>query len=224
MTVTLFSVGTSPPERLIGYPAGGPFAFVQCYSVTMDFTGKRVVLLGDSQMQGLARELSAILLQRGAAVVDVSAHVGMSLKTAQETLQNVANGYDVVIVSFGGNNPPATKERAVFYMNGLLSRMGGKEVAWMTVLPVADAALQVARGKMERWQKEHLPTKGVLVLDGRALASGIRRPDGLHLSSGGYSILAGRLIGAVDRASRKIPWVPIIGGLIAGIVAALARA
>ena len=138
----------------------------------------------------------------------------MSLKSAQETLPNAADGYDVVIVSFGGNNPPSTRERAVFYMNGLLSRMGGKEVAWMTVLPVADASLQ----------KEHLPTKGVLVLDGRALASGIRRPDGLHLSSGGYALLADRLVVAIDRASKKVPWIPIVGGILAGIIAALARA
>lgn len=175
-------------------------------------------------MQGLSRSLREILLERGASEVETSTHVGMSLKSAQETLPNAADGYDVVIVSFGGNNPPSTRERAVFYMNGLLSRMGGKEVAWMTVLPVADASLQVGRTKMERWQKEHLPTKGVLVLDGRALASGIRRPDGLHLSSGGYALLADRLVVAIDRASKKVPWIPIVGGILAGIIAALARA
>lgn len=187
----------------------------------MNLTGKRVLLFGDSQMQGLSRALSALLRALGATSVTVSAHPGMSLKTAYQTLPNEANGHDVVIVSFGGNNPPPNKTVARAYMDAFLAQVSpGREVAWITVLPAEDAALQVARGRMETWQKEYLPGKGVKVLDGRTLASGIRRADGLHLTSGGYTVFANRVARAVS-LSDGVPVLVSIGiGAVLGTAAA----
>lgn len=191
----------------------------------MNLTGKRVLLFGDSQIQGLGRHLPALLLAQGAAAVDVSAHPGMSLKTAYETQGRAAAGYDVVILSFGGNNPPPSKTMARTFMDRLLAQIGpNREVAWITVLPAADQALQVGRGRMETWQKEYLPTKGVSVLDGRALASGIRRADGLHLTAGGYRIFAQKVARAIAALSAGVPWWPVGLGLILGIGAAIGSA
>lgn len=151
----------------------------------------------------------------------VSAHPGMSLKQANETYPHPADGFDIVIVSFGGNNPPPTKAIARSYMNRMLTQIGsGKQVAWITVLPASDPELQVARARMESWQKDYLPTKGVTVLDGRTLASGIRRADGLHLTSGGYRVFAARVADAIA-LSGGISWKVSVGaGVLVGLLAA----
>lgn len=187
----------------------------------MDLTGKRIILFGDSQMQGLSRKLTSILHEAGAAEVDTSAHPGMSLKTAYTTLPRATAGYDVVIVSFGGNNPPRTKAMAISYMRRLLDQMQGKVVFWLTVLPAEDDALQVGRGRMERWQKEYLPTRGVHVLDGRALADGLRRADGLHLTTTSYQTLATRIAISMATVGNGLPWTSILLGALGGIALAM---
>lgn len=192
-----------------------------CYYQNVDITGKRVLLFGDSQIQGLSRKLTMILHEAGAAEVDTSAHPGMSLKTAYTTLPRATAGYDVVIVSFGGNNPPPTKALAISYMRRLLDQMQGKVVLWLTVLPAEDAALQVGRGRMERWQKEYLPTKGVHVLNGRALADGLRRPDGLHLAPSSYEVLATRIATSLATIGTGLPWTSILLGALGGIALAV---
>jgi lysophospholipase L1-like esterase len=187
----------------------------------MDIQGKRVLLFGDSQMQGLGNHLPALLRAQGASDVGVSAHPGLSLKLAYERFPTASAGYDVVLVSFGGNNPPSTRTTAVTYMDRLLAQLGDREVLWISVLPAADPALQVGRAKMERWQKEYLPTRGVVVLDGRALASGIRRADGLHLTSAGYRVFAGRVAEAVQRAGGVIAPLAVaaVGAIIGAAIA-----
>jgi hypothetical protein len=184
----------------------------------MDLHGKRVLLFGDSQMQGLGNHLPALLRAMGATDVGVSAHPGLSLKQAYLQHPRVSAGYDVVIVSFGGNNPPPTQEIANRYMNALLAQFGDREVAWITVLPAEDPTIQVARGRMERWQKTFLPGKGVVVLDGRKLADGIRRADGLHLTSAGYRVFAQRVARAIALSETSAPSIVPLGitlGLIA---------
>lgn len=178
----------------------------------MDLRDQTVLLLGDSQIQGLAEELEALIVAAGGSVT-VSAHPGMSLKAAYETLPaNIANGHDVVIVSFGGNNPPTEYSRAVTQMSGLLHLLIGRRVFWLTVLPSTDPDLQPARGQMAAWQKRYLPTKGVTVLDGNSLTDGLPRRDGLHLTPNGYTALATRIVSAIVRT----------GGRLVGVVAGAA--
>jgi len=182
----------------------------------MNLLGKRVILFGDSQVQGLAPSLSRLLTAAGAVEVGVSANPGVSLKTASETLQGTTSGYEVVLVSFGGNNPPSTAARAFAYMQALLAPMQGKTVYWLTVLPAEDAVLQVGRARMAAWQKRYLPSHGVTVLDGDALSAGLTRRDGLHLTSGGYARLADRIARKMTAAATPLwPWL-VLGGLVIG--------
>jgi len=187
----------------------------------MNLTGKRVLIFGDSQAAGLTSELRTLFEQAG-ATVGASTHTGMSLRTAYTTLPDETTGYDMVILSFGGNNPPSNRNSAIEYMDGLLAQMEGKEVFWISVLPVTDQERQVSRGKMETWQKEHLPSKGVRVLDGRKLTEGIRRPDGLHLSVAGYRLFAQRLFDSVILAG-GFPWQALLVGVSLGTAAAVIR-
>lgn len=186
----------------------------------MDVQGKRGILFGDSQMEGISRTLKRLLEEAGAEVA-VSAHRGMSLKTAYTTLPNETEGYDFVVLSFGGNNPPPNKSVAIAQMDRMLSEIGNKTIFWISVLPAEDRELQVGRGRMETWQKEYLPTRSVHVIDGRALTSDLPRSDGLHLAGSSYTTFAVRVFSAMKSAT-NFPWKPVIFGAIVGIVTAVA--
>lgn len=171
-------------------------------------------------MEGISRTLKRLLEEAGAEVA-VSAHRGMSLKTAYTTLPNETEGYDFVVLSFGGNNPPPNKSVAIAQMDRMLSEIGNKTIFWISVLPAEDRELQVGRGRMETWQKEYLPTRSVHVIDGRALTSDLPRSDGLHLFGSSYTTFAARVFSAIQSAA-NFPWKPVIFGAIVGIVTAVA--
>lgn len=186
----------------------------------MDLRGKHVEIIGDSQADGIDGPLGHLLESAG-ATVSSSTHTGMSLAQAASLTPADA---DITIVSFGGNNPPATYATAVSQMDALLAKLSG-QVYWMTVLPSSDPALQPARARMAAWQKRYLPTRGVIVIDGEATAAGLPRGNDPHLTASGYTALAGRLLAALRATPARAPWLlAIAAGAVIGAGVALARA
>jgi len=182
----------------------------------MNLSGQRVLIFGDSQAQGISRELGRLLTDAG-AIVAYSTHVGMSLLQGA-TLAPPPARADLVIVSFGGNNPPTTYARATQEMDRLLTLLQGARVYWMTVLPSVNPAIEPARAQMAAWQKQYLPSKGVGILDGEQLAAGLPRGIDPHLTGSGYTTLSQRIYAALGGTATPLSgWVgPVIGGLALG--------
>jgi hypothetical protein len=187
----------------------------------MNFTGQHVLIIGDSQADGIDGPLGRLLTSLGATVTS-SVHTGMSL--AQGATLGVQSA-DIAIVSFGGNNPPVTYSRATAQMDALLALLPGARVYWMTVLPSTNPELQPNRARMALWQKRHLPTKGVGVIDGARLASGLPRAGDPHLTASGYASLAGRLLTALQRTATPLSgwFLPVLAGAAIGIGVAYSR-
>lgn len=160
----------------------------------MNFNGKRVLILGDSQAEGIAPTL-ADLLESAGAQVSTSVHSGMSLARAlsELNLPALARGQDVVVISLGGNVPPSSEERARDQMSRLLAAFSGKTLFWLTVLPSVDPSLQPAREAMARWQQAYLPGMSVNVMNGSDLTRDLPRRDAVHLFTSGYVTLAERI-------------------------------
>lgn len=181
--------------------------------MTISVRGKRVLLYGDSQMQGLSRKLKELLLRQGAADVIVQVHQGLRL--ADMPSQERPADADVAIVSGGGNVPPRTIEAATSQMDALLAVLP-REVAWVTVVPSTDPDLEEGRRRMRSFQKSHLPSRGVTVIDSPALVSGLPRRDEVHLTASGYESFATRLAGSLSTMARSS--VAVGSFLAAGIV------
>lgn len=186
----------------------------------MDLRGKHVDIEGDSQADGIDGPLGRLLEAQGASVSS-STHTGMSL--AQAASLPAVGDADIVLVSFGGNNPPSTYAAAVSQMDALLAKLSG-QVYWMTVLPSSDPTLQPARARMAQWQKRYLPTRGVIVIDGEAAAAGLPRGNDPHLTAAGYTALAGRLLAALRATPARVPWfLAAVAGVVLGAGVALSR-
>jgi hypothetical protein len=176
----------------------------------MNFNGKRVLILGDSQAEGIAPTL-ADLLESAGAQVSVSVHSGMILARALTDLDltSLARGQSVVVISLGGNNPPTSESRARDQMAQLLAPFSGKTLFWLTVLPSVDPSLQPAREAMARWQQSFLPGRGVNVMNGSALTSDLPRRDAVHLFASGYENLAERIAVKMGRTTsffQRVGW------------------
>lgn len=189
----------------------------------MNFSGKRVLILGDSQAEGITPTLSAILESAGAGV-SVSVHSGMSLARALSELNlgALARGQDVVVVSFGGNVPPSTEERALDQMSRFLSFFPGRTVFWLSVLPSMDPNDQPARAAMAGWQQWFLPRLGVNVINGADVTADLPRRDEVHLYASGYETLAERV--AIKMGSVTTSWQRVLGvvlGVAGGVSAAI---
>lgn len=188
--------------------------------MTFSVRGKRVLLYGDSQMQGLAAKLKAIFLQQGAADVIVQVHQGFTL--AQMPSDLPPHRADVAIVSGGGNVPPRTAEAARSQMDALLALLP-REVAWVTVVPSTDPSLEEGRSRMRSFQKYYLPSKGVSVIDSPRLVSGLPRRDEVHLTASGYESFATRLAGSLSTMARSsiAPGSFIAAGIVSGAILAV---
>lgn len=188
--------------------------------MTFSVRGKRVLLYGDSQMQGLATKLKAILLRQGAADVIVQVHPGLRLSSMPS--EEPPRDADVAIVSGGGNVPPRNSDDAKRQMNALLAVLP-RDVAWVTVVPSTDPSLEEDRSRMRSFQKEHLPSRGVLVIDSPDLVSGLPRRDSVHLTATGYESFATRLAGSLSTMVRSAVSVGsfVAAGIVSGAILAV---
>ena len=188
--------------------------------MTFSVRGKRVLLYGDSQMQGLYPKLREILLRSGASEVIVQVQQG--LKLSEMPSEQRPRRADVAIVSGGGNLPPRTIEAASSQMDALLSLLP-REVAWISVVPSTDPELEQGRSRMRSFQKEHLPSKGVTVIDSPDLVSGLPMRDSVHFTREGYQSFASRVAGALSTmVQSSAPFGSILAtGVAAGVILAV---
>lgn len=190
----------------------------------MFLRGKRVLLIGDSQVQGIAPRFRNILESIGGSVV-VSDHPGMSLSQAISLdLRSLVANADAVLVSFGGNGPPRSVDNARVQLGEFVRKLGGKRAFWLTVLPSTDPEIASARERMAGWQRELLPEMGVTPLDGESLASDLSRRDTVHLTANSYSVLADRIFDRMQRdessAFSALSILPVVVGVVVGAVLA----
>lgn len=161
----------------------------------MNLRGKSVLLYGDSQMQGMGPTLKARLEEQGARVALV-AQPGLPVRGALERLPP-PSGYDLAIISLGGNNPPITYEAAATAMSHVLGGVAAGHVAWVTVLPSSDPTQEVDRARMRSFQEQYLPSVGVTTIDGQAVLRGLAKRDSVHLTAQSYITAAERVAGMV---------------------------
>ncbi len=186
--------------------------------MALTITGKRVLLYGDSQMQGLAPKLEELLRTAGAADVVTVVQSGLPLRGALERLPP-PHGFDLTFVSLGGNNPPRTTTEARNALSRVAFALGPAPIVWVTVLPSSDPELEVGRSFMRQIQRTYLPQKGVITVSGPTLVAGLRYRDHVHLEPRSYQDAAERLLSSVITTR-----LPLVGTVLVGVIAGAAFA
>jgi len=163
----------------------------------------RVVVLGDSQAEGLIPHLREPLRTIGWTPVEPWAYYrGADTRTLLRHLAPaLAAAPDVVIVTAGGNDGLAEDSWLELARRTLAT---GAELVWMTPpgarepgsdLDLARAATAAAIGRTLAGRA------GVRVVDGRQLFAGLSHTDARHFTRASYAEAAGRLARALAPAS-----------------------
>ena len=160
----------------------------------------RVFIVGDSHVQMLGPLLTRQLRSDGFDVIGYEARPGWSSLRYQragdlaELLE--ANGSpEVVVVSLGGNDIPASRERYRAHLEWVVSQAraaGAQKIVWLgpatsdTDASERAAVVGARHEQNAEWQAELLPTLGVRWIDSRPCTNAHHGRDGIHFTRTGY--------------------------------------
>ena len=172
----------------------------------------RVLLVGDSLVQGLAPRFKQLTEAAGGELVSLSSIGKSTFWYGQQTfIQDLVNQYNprLVIIVLGTNDEGAEQDPTKYHraIDAVLRQTGGKRVVWVgppTIPRSADEdAGSAARNTL---LAQH---GGMVVFDGRALTSDLndkRTPDGVHFTVAGSKVWAEHIFAKLQTVGRSTPF------------------
>lgn len=190
---------------------------------------KRIVLIGDSQAEGLTNPLRLELARRGvgqlvaqATMVGASTRVLLDRGKIRAALEQ-ARTYDLVIFALGGNDTVSgTYPRTLAEAVRALARADGSmpDVVWIGPAYSTEPDVDARHLLVSRAQAQVLPQLGVRWWDSRAWTMSGHAPDGVHFTRAAYELQAAQI---VDRVLSRNA-VGLAAGVILALVGTLALA
>lgn len=176
----------------------------------------RAVLIGDSQMEGLAAHLRLAL---GALfhTVNASWQRGASTRATIESGKieaALAQRPDVVVFALGGNDTANAS-----YVSTLTEAVGraardGARVIWIGPAYSIDPHVEARHAAAREVQRAVLPTLGVLWIDSVPLTQSGHAQDGVHFTRAAYEAQARAIAEELTRRAQSYPiWPWVVGGV-----------
>lgn len=181
---------------------------------------RRVLLVGDSHVHGLAAPFKALAKAAGWDVIHYS-NIGKSTAwfARQNVLASLVAQYDprVVVIVLGTNDEGAERNPSDYRRNieTVLLQAGHSKVVWIgppTILRSAEEDEGAARRNNIIAQQP-----GMLAVDGRAITADLtplRSPDGVHFTVRGYKSWAERIFArtlpVMNSVSTSFSWKHLV--------------